>query len=156
MDNGYLLSLLLLSAASGLIGGMLSENKTGRYVKFAVSLSVLVLLASPLTGLLTAIPDALGSLGGALEQSEQDIPEEWLDSMRQSSAAAVCSALEEEIFNRWGVHASLTLTLDDNPEQLSVSEAHVTLRTADSVYEKQIGRLLAQCLDCSVTWEYRD
>lgn len=156
MDNGYLLSLLLLSAASGLIGGMLGENKTGRYVKFAVSLSVLVLLASPLTGLLTAIPDALGSLSGALEQSEQDIPGEWLDSMRQSSAAAVCSALEEEIFNRWGVHASLTLTLDDNPEQLSVSEARVTLRTADSVYEKQIGRLLSQCLDCGVTWEYRD
>ena len=158
-QSAFLLSLMALSLAAGIASRLAGEEKSGRYVRFASALCVLVMLAGQMETVLVTIPQMLhavsqGAKGGTVSPQ---LPTDLYDELTAASAEAITSQLEGEIRRRYGAETDIHLTLDTSDYQsIEILGAVVTVSRSDAIYQELIGRLLADTLGCRVEWEILD
>lgn len=68
--SGFILSLVTASAATALIDGFLPEGVMKKYVRYLVSLTMLLVLLSPLRELIGQIPSLVAGVDGDYESVE--------------------------------------------------------------------------------------
>jgi len=57
--GGFILSLCAASAASVLVGGILPDTSTKKYVNYIISLTLIVVLLMPLKSVISAVPSII-------------------------------------------------------------------------------------------------
>lgn len=153
--NGYILSLLIVSAAAGLIG-MLSpdESSVSRSVKYIISLGITITMLAPLSEVIYALPDMIEQITTEPEtESEVTLPHGLYSEMAAQSAEAISDALEKEIETRYGVHCNIKLELDTSDySSIRILGAEVRINKADSLYIDLITKLIENTLCCETGW----
>ena len=68
--KGFIMSLVCASAASALIDGFVPDGGIKKYVRYLISLSILLVLLSPLKSVLTSLPSLVASGNMSYESVE--------------------------------------------------------------------------------------
>jgi len=155
----YLLSLMGLSVAAGMASRLAGEEKLGKYVRFAASLCVLVMLARPMETVLATLPEMLRSvsMGAKADEAPAQLPEELYNAQVKATADAITGQLEGEIRRRFGVETDIILELNTaDYRSVEILGAVVSMNRADKVYRELIVSLIADTLGCRVEWEILD
>lgn len=156
--SDYILSLLVVSAAVGIVGMLAPDGENGgikRYIKYIISLAVTLTLLAPLGDVIYALPGMIGDITAKTQTDEAvTLEAELYANMTESSAKAIEKALEEEIATRYKVNCQVKLTLDAS-DYMSIKITGVTykINKADSLYIGLIEKLLNNTLCCEIKRE---
>ena len=153
--NGYILSLLIVSAAAGLMG-MLSpdEGSVSRSIKYIISLGITITMLAPLSDVIYALPGMIEEITAeSAPESEVTLPHGLYSEMSAQSAEAITDALEKEIETRYGVNSHIKLELDTSDySSIRILSAEVRINKSDSLYIDLITKLIENTLCCETEW----
>ena len=153
--NGYIYSLIIVSATAGLIGMLTpNEGSINRSIKYVISLGITITLLSPLSDVIYALPSIIEQISAESEpEGEVTLPSGLYDEMAAQSAKAITDALEKEIETRYSVHCNIKLELDTRDySSIRILGAEVRINRADSLYIDLIKRLIENTLCCETEW----
>jgi len=149
----YISAMLTVSAAAGIISSFAPEGgNLSKYVKYALSLAVTILLLSPLSSALDALFEFADSFDYDTNSSETvELPRELYEEMVTRTEKAVTEALCGAVKEKYGIDISMTLILDDSDYSSVIIEgAEVTMHDADALYRDAVEKYISDILDCKV------
>lgn len=156
--SDYILSLIVVSAAVGLIGMLTPDGENDgikRYIKYIISLGVTLTLLAPLGDVIYTLPGMLEDITAETQQSEAvTLAPELYNEMTDQSAIAIEDALEEEIAARYHVQCNVKLNLDATDYMsIKIIGATARINKSDSLYINLIEKFLYNTLCCEIEWE---
>lgn len=134
--KGFVISLIAASAASAVIEGFLpdSDGKNGmkKYLKYLISLAVLLMLLSPLKNLVVAIP----SLAQSIPSGNDIFSYESVESMARANSL-VALHIGNAVCEKFSLDRSEVMT------ELYGDRVKITLKKHFGIFERDIREYVA-------------
>ena len=148
--SGYITAITALSVASAVMNMVISSEEIRKYVRYVLSLALVLTVVSPIVPLLKRIPDAIGEMGDFFGGYSEVSPEVF-DEMAEHSAAALENALEDSVSEKYGISVELEIFLERTENNgAKVSRAELTMSRRDLIYFDAVMSYIEKTLNCEL------
>lgn len=148
--SGYITAIAAISAVSTVMDMVISGEDIKKYVRYILSLALVLAIVSPIIPFIKKIPETVGQIGdffGGYIEVEPEI----FNEMAEHSSSALENALESAVGEKFGISVELEIFLKRTEKNSAkIDSAELTMSRSDIFYFDAVIDYIEKTLNCEV------
>ena len=148
--SGYITAIAAISVVSTVMDMVMSNGNIKKYVRYILSLALVLAIVSPIMPFIKKIPDAVGGIGDFFD-GYTEVEPEIFNEMAEHSSSALENALESAVGEKYGISVELEIFLERTEKNSAkINSAELTMSRSDLIYFDAVIDYIEKTLNCEV------